>query len=360
MIMRYLRENGTDNSEIDPEVYCERGLESYQSKELRNEIDLKRKIHHFLVIREQARQSLVGTKDPELLRLLASIQSEGSLRIAQLRAAIDQHEANQAGQNLRPEQEQEKNQPHLEDMNDSQKFLRQSLEVDADSASNDPTTGIIPLASLWAKEESPFSSFETDSKHVKADHHEMTNTTSLGPSSSAFFQHGLVNKPPKPNTNAYGSAYTSSMSQRQDKLLVGFHDVCQSPFASKSSVPVMSPQAVQNAFFSSYDNPSNFSEASPQQKHIRQRRSNGDDGAYNSFHSYSVAPIVPTSEFSSMNILDLPSSRQQQQNDKPQLLRSHDQPVQHDPLCIHAGKSSKIVDDWFGSVKLFYRDQNQG
>ncbi len=94
--MQYLRSMGTDDSELDPEKYCERGLESYQSKERHNEIDLKRKLHVVRVIHEQARQSILGTKDPEQIRLMAASQSEGSLLRAQIRAALDQHEVQQA------------------------------------------------------------------------------------------------------------------------------------------------------------------------------------------------------------------------------------------------------------------------
>jgi hypothetical protein len=95
-VMQYLRAIGRDDSELDPEKYCERGLESYQSKERRTEIDMKRKLHKLMVIHEQARQAILGTKDPEQIRLMAAPQSEGSLLRAQMRAALDQHEAQQA------------------------------------------------------------------------------------------------------------------------------------------------------------------------------------------------------------------------------------------------------------------------
>jgi hypothetical protein len=267
MIMRYLRENGTDNSVIDPEVHCERGLESYQSKELRNEIDSKRKIHQFLVIREQARQALVGTKDPELLRLLSSTQSEGSLRTAQLRAALDQHEASQAGDKPLSGPVQEKKQPCLDDMNGSQIFLQQEPKSDSDSRADDPTGGIIPLASLWAQEESPFSSHE-DTKHTEPGFHGMSETSSPGPSSSSYFQQGLLRNLPKATTNADGSTYVSPDSQRQGMPLVGFHGMYQTYFAIKPSAPVMSPQAIQNAFCSSFAHSSDSSDASTQQQHL--------------------------------------------------------------------------------------------
>jgi hypothetical protein len=90
--MQYLRSRGSDNSELDPEKYCERGLESYRSKERHSEIDMKRKLHVIRVIHEQARQSVLGTKDPEQIRLMAESQSGSSLLRAQIRAALDQHE----------------------------------------------------------------------------------------------------------------------------------------------------------------------------------------------------------------------------------------------------------------------------
>lgn len=95
-IMQYLRSMGSDNSELDPERYCERGLESYQSQERRNEIDTMRKLHRLMVIHEQARQSVLGTRDPEQIRLMATLQSERSLLRAQIRAALDQRDAQQA------------------------------------------------------------------------------------------------------------------------------------------------------------------------------------------------------------------------------------------------------------------------
>lgn len=78
---------------IDPEEYCERGLESYASEEGRNMINLDRKRHKLLVIGEHIRQGKVGAKDPELVRSVSETQSKKSLVKARLLAAIDQREA---------------------------------------------------------------------------------------------------------------------------------------------------------------------------------------------------------------------------------------------------------------------------
>jgi len=75
---------------IDPEEYCERGLESYQSEERRNEINSNRKLHQFLVIGEYVRQGVVGRKDPEQVRNVSMTKSKKSLTKAQMLAAIDQ------------------------------------------------------------------------------------------------------------------------------------------------------------------------------------------------------------------------------------------------------------------------------
>jgi hypothetical protein len=176
MIMQYLRAVGSDDSELDPEKYCERGLESYQSKEKKHEIEMKRKVHQFLVIQEQARQASLGTKDPERLRLMAASQSEGSLRKAQLRAALDQHENN----SNRPLTEQEKLQVALvqhqrivmcEKAQEAAQAVAASAaatkegddEMETDEPEHDDTTyiqntgGIMTLASLWAQEDATIS-----------------------------------------------------------------------------------------------------------------------------------------------------------------------------------------------------------
>ena len=198
MIMQYLRAVGSDDSELDPEKYCERGLESYQSKERKQEIEMKRKLHQFLVIQEQARQASLGTKDPERLRLMAVTQSEGSLRKAQLRAALDQHENNTE----RPLTEQEKLQVALEQhqrivmcekAQEAAEAAAGATEAEEDdemetdeSPEQDDTTGvhntggIMTLASLWAQEDAetaktPFSSSIESSSNATFSNQQGTN-----------------------------------------------------------------------------------------------------------------------------------------------------------------------------------------
>jgi hypothetical protein len=94
------------NSLIDPEIYCERGLESHQSKERINLINMNRKLHMSLVIGEQTRQrqqqqqsSSMADDDQELIRNISMIQSKNSSLEAQLLAAIDQQEVVQENDN---------------------------------------------------------------------------------------------------------------------------------------------------------------------------------------------------------------------------------------------------------------------
>jgi len=84
---------------IDPEEYCERGLESYLSNERRHGINASRKLHKFLVIGEYDRQSMTGTFDFELVRNASLTHSKKSLARARKLALIDQREA-QAGNKL--------------------------------------------------------------------------------------------------------------------------------------------------------------------------------------------------------------------------------------------------------------------
>jgi len=84
---------------IDLKEYCERGLESYQTEEGRNKINLDRKRHKLSVIREHNRQGMAGTKDPELVRRVSMAQSKISSCKAQLLAAIDQQEERASNSN---------------------------------------------------------------------------------------------------------------------------------------------------------------------------------------------------------------------------------------------------------------------
>mmetsp|Transcript_19693 Transcript_19693/g.34613 ORF Transcript_19693/g.34613 Transcript_19693/m.34613 type:complete len:525 (-) Transcript_19693:228-1802(-) len=157
-IMRYLRAMGSDDSNLDPDLYCERGLESYQSKEQRHEIDAKRKLHQLMVIQEQTRQAVLGRRDPERLRLMAESQSEDSLRKAQLRAALDQHEVIRST-NIN----NNNNNNNVSDC--PRNFVTTHQDQDTDHA-----TGIVTLASLWAQEDAKeVSSYTVNSKYKEND-----------------------------------------------------------------------------------------------------------------------------------------------------------------------------------------------
>jgi len=80
------------NSMIDPDEYCERGFESYQSEELQIQIYTNRKLHTSLVIGEQTRQWINEVKDPELIRNSSMVLSVLSSLKAQLLAVIDKEE----------------------------------------------------------------------------------------------------------------------------------------------------------------------------------------------------------------------------------------------------------------------------
>jgi len=84
---------------IDPEEYCERGLESYLSDERRHGINVTRKLHKLQVMSEYDRQGMSGTINLELVRNASLIHSKKSLARATKLALIDQREA-QAGNNL--------------------------------------------------------------------------------------------------------------------------------------------------------------------------------------------------------------------------------------------------------------------
>lgn len=84
---------------IDPEEYCERGLESYLSDERRNGINATRKLHKLLVISEYDRQRMSDKFDLELVRDASLNHSKKSSVRARKLALIDQREA-EAGNKL--------------------------------------------------------------------------------------------------------------------------------------------------------------------------------------------------------------------------------------------------------------------
>lgn len=98
----YCDETNSDNSRfddlieqnlIDPEEYCERGLESYLSDERRNEVNAARKLHRALVIGECIRQEMLGLSDTEKVRNVSLPRTKKSLMRAQKLALFDQRVA---------------------------------------------------------------------------------------------------------------------------------------------------------------------------------------------------------------------------------------------------------------------------
>jgi len=90
--VEFLRASGGDDSALNKEFYCLRGLEPFKTSLHHEEMHSKRQFHQSTVILEQVRQSMLGIRDPERFRLLIAPQSEMALRRAQELAALDEHE----------------------------------------------------------------------------------------------------------------------------------------------------------------------------------------------------------------------------------------------------------------------------
>jgi hypothetical protein len=87
-----LRASGGNEKALDPEFYCIRGLEPFQTPDVHRELHSKRHFHQSTIMIEQVRQSMLGIRDPERFRFMVEPQSEMSLRRAQELAALDEHE----------------------------------------------------------------------------------------------------------------------------------------------------------------------------------------------------------------------------------------------------------------------------
>jgi hypothetical protein len=335
-IMRYLRSTGTNESELDPEQYCERGLESYQSKEKRSEIDVKRKLHQFLVIREQARQSILGAKDPELLRLMATQQSEGSLRKAQLRAALDQHEVTKASQQPLSEEEklqvamaqhqkilQAKQMQDLEDMAAKQRLVQDKPKSEQPAPipqeTEDPTNGIVTLASLWAQDDSSSGTPTQSSTELNALGSDIGMLKISSPSKSIMAQ-DFWKKPSKNGCSVNAARVPSHNTVFHQDAPMTFQASNISPTRGSYGFSGMQSQAIQNAFCSS------FAHSADQQNHpapsvffhnsnYRNIANNSGLYSHNSNHHVNshVASIMPaTSALAAMNIQDTHQLQQRQ------------------------------------------------
>jgi len=99
---------------IDPEEYCERGLESYLSDERRKKINDTRKLHKLLVIKEYVRQRMLGRSNPELVRSVSLTRSRKSLIRSQKIALVDQRTA-RASDNTKSDDDQKQDTPQKQD-----------------------------------------------------------------------------------------------------------------------------------------------------------------------------------------------------------------------------------------------------
>jgi hypothetical protein len=79
-------------SALDPEHFCFRGLEPFQTEEIRKLVSSSRKFHRSMIFEEQLNQQMFGIHDPQRFRALVADQSETALRRAQEQAAMDERE----------------------------------------------------------------------------------------------------------------------------------------------------------------------------------------------------------------------------------------------------------------------------
>ena len=329
-VMRYLRESGTDERQLDPEQYCERGLESYQSKEKHSEIDVKRKLHRFLVIREQARQSVTGSKDPELLGMMAAQQSEGSLRKAQLRAALDRHEVTK--KSLQPLTEEEKlqvamaqhqkilkakqmqdlqdvvaNQKHLDHHHQQHHQIEQPKQDEQEM--ENPANGIMTLASLWAQD-SKGTSTPTQSSNDLNDLGSDIGMLKIASPPASPAKSGAAQDIWKKSSRSTGvntTRFVQSSFFPQDATMFQASGGI-SPNKGSYGGGGRQSQALQNAFCSTFVHDQQNNHASPS-FFIR-----------NSLHNKknsTVASVMQTSALAAMNLQGPQQQQQQQQQSQP-------------------------------------------
>lgn len=239
---------------------------------------------------------------------------------AQLRAALDQHEAISNSQ--KPLSEQEKLQVALAQHNrmimEKQRNGMQQNSTMESGETDDSTGGIIPLSSLWAQEGASFPSHNLASKGAGGVDNGLTSNSSPRPSTASYFQanalfkdspndHGMKTDRQKPF--AYHSSNNiNGTNQHSGMPIVGFHGMYQSSaFGNKPSAPVMSPQALHNAFCSSFAHASGPQQEQQEQQQQRFHRTvfPSKVNHHNTGGSYpldSVASIMPTSAFAAMHL----------------------------------------------------------
>jgi len=114
--------------QIDPEEYCERGLESYLSDERRNEVNASRKLHKLLVIGEHVRQGMLGSSNPELVRNVSMNQSKRSFLRAQKLASVDQREGRSTAKNNSNTDRKECTQQHQSQKQNAKTVIGQKMD----------------------------------------------------------------------------------------------------------------------------------------------------------------------------------------------------------------------------------------
>jgi hypothetical protein len=87
-----LRASRGNLSVFDPDRFCFRGLEPFQTEARQVELISRRRFHQSVVFKEQIRQRLYGICDPKRFQVLLTEQPETALRRAQEQAAMDEHE----------------------------------------------------------------------------------------------------------------------------------------------------------------------------------------------------------------------------------------------------------------------------
>jgi hypothetical protein len=90
--VEYLRASGGNDNQLNPELYCCRGLEPFMTRAKHCEYSFKRKLHRSTIMLEQARQNLLQITDPDCFRRMVASRSEIALSSAQELGALDQYE----------------------------------------------------------------------------------------------------------------------------------------------------------------------------------------------------------------------------------------------------------------------------
>jgi len=112
---------------------CSRGLEKYQSMKFHDEKKRREQTHYQTILLEQERQRQEGRRNPKILRMLSTVNSQWALQNALLVAQRDAAEV----QRIEKEESSPQHEPHvasvpsLDESNGSESPIRSSSPVDA-------------------------------------------------------------------------------------------------------------------------------------------------------------------------------------------------------------------------------------